>query len=129
VPKVPKQLAELELVAARVSDKVKYPIKDYSQLARALGGDNATVDFEGKGRKLGQVKKMIPKGFFPVESREDLIARISHVYMQYRPVAEAHTPGEKRDGPPAESPEPKVPKQEKPRPGGLPGVRGQKREE
>jgi hypothetical protein len=129
VAAVPKEYQEIERAAKRVSEKAKYPIRNFKQLADAFGGEDATIEFEGQGRKLGQVKKLIPDEFFPVESEEDLIAKGSYLYQRFRPVEDAHTPAEKKDSPPDESPEPDFPKEEKPRPGGFPAIRGRKKQD
>lgn len=129
MPPMPKHYDEIERVAKKVSEKAKYPIKDFKQLADALGGEDASVDYGGKGQKIGQAKKMLPDGFFPVESQEDLIAKIGYVEMLRRGVKEEHTPGEKRDKAPDDAGEPNVPVKGGGRPGGVPGIQGRKRED
>jgi hypothetical protein len=128
MPHMPRHYNEIEKVAKKVSEKAKYPIKNFHELAEALGGEDASVEYEGKGQKIGQAKKLLPDGFFPVESEQDLIAKVAYVEMVRRGAKEEHTPGEQREEAPHDAGEPNVPVKEGGRPGGIPGIHGRKAE-
>ena len=122
---IDERLEEVTKWADRVSKKAKYPVKDAKDLLDAVGDDDTEVEYAGRKMKLGEIKKALPKEFFPVESREDLIAKIG--YLETRGERE-QTPneGEKRDKAPddAGDPPPIRDADKKGRPGGMPGIRG-----
>lgn len=123
MPSINDRLEEATRWADRVSERVTYPVRDAKQLAAAVGDDDSMeVEYAGRKMSLGQIKKMLPDAFFPVESREDLIARIGHLETRTeRP--EPAPKGEQRKEAPADAGEPPELKQE-PRRGGFPGIRG-----
>jgi len=127
--KLPQQYAELEKMADRVAEKARFPLNDFGGLASALGGEHVEIEYEGKSQNLGQVRRMIPDGFFPVESREDLLAKISYLQTRHRKPEDDHTPGEQKQEPKPDAGDP-PPTQliGKPRPGGLPAVSGIKKD-
>jgi hypothetical protein len=128
--KVPKDYAEVERLASRVAEKAKFPLKNFGDIASALGGEDAEVEYQGKGQKLGQVRKLIPDGFFPVESREDLIVKMAYLQTRGRKPEDDHTPGEQKKEAKADAGEPpKSPHIGKGRPGGLPALSGVKKEQ
>jgi len=123
---MPKEYQDVEALAKRISEQTRYPIRDFKQLADVLGGEEATFEYKGNGRKLGQLKKMVPDGFFPVDSQEDLIAKIGYLHITNRLAPNDHTPGEKRDKAPDDAGEP-PPKEERPSPGKIPSIKGRKK--
>jgi len=123
--KLPQQLPELQKLADQVAAKGKFPLNDFGDLASALGGEHAEVDYLGKKENLGQVRNQIPDGFFPVESREDLLVKISYIQTRHRKPADDHTPGEQKHEPRPDAGEPPANHAiGKGRPGGLPALSG-----
>jgi hypothetical protein len=120
---VPKEYSDVEEVSKRVSAKAEYPIRNFKQLADALGGEEASFDFKGRGQKLGELKKMVPEGFFPVDSHEDLIAKVGYLMIKHRLAPNDHTPGEQRDKAADDAGEP-PPIEEQPSTGAIPALKG-----
>jgi hypothetical protein len=68
---------------------------------------------------------MIPDGFFPVESREDLLVKISYLQTHHRKPEDDHTPGEQKHEPkPGAGNPPASHDIGKARAGGLPALSG-----
>jgi hypothetical protein len=125
---MPQQYTEVEQLASRVAEKAQFPLRNFGDLASALGGEDADVNYKGKGQKLGQVRKMIPEGFFPVESREDLIVKIAYLQTRDQRPADDHTPAEEKKEPKSDAGQPpSSPHIGKGKPGGLPGLSGVKK--
>ena len=128
--KLPQQYPEVEQLASRVAEKAKFPLRSFDDLASALGGEQAEVEYKGKSQKLGQVRRMVPAGLFPVESREDLIAKIAYLQTRDRKPEDDHTPAEEKKEPKADAGEPPSnPHVGKGRPGGLPAIIGVKKQQ
>lgn len=120
-----ERIDEVTRWADRVSTKAKYPVNDAKGLLDAVGTDETEVEYAGRKMKLGQIKKALPKEFFPVESREDLIAKIG--YLETRGERESKPDvGEERSGPPDDAGEPAAAaeKDKQGRKGGMPAIRG-----
>jgi hypothetical protein len=124
MPPVPKAYKEVEDLADRVSENVQYPIQDFKQLADALGGEDADIQYEGHGRKLGQIRQALPDGFFPVESREDLIAKAGYLQTRHRKPDDDHTPADQKDKPADDAGQPPGEAKGQARPGGVPALHG-----
>ena len=123
---MPKGYDDLEKLAKQVTAKAKYPIRNVEELITAFGGEEASFTFEGRSGKVGQVKRAIPKDFFPIGSQEDLIAKSAHVLMARGLVGTEFTPGQRLDKPPKNAEEP-GPIKEGPSRGGMPAVAGIKK--
>ena len=121
-----ERVKEVTKVATKVADNVKFPVRDFRHLAKALGGEDAEIQYEGKGRKVGQVRRLIPPEYFPIDSREDLIAKIADLQQRARPGWPGDVePGKELDELPSDAGRPKVPEREFPKPGkGGPMVKG-----
>jgi hypothetical protein len=125
---MPQQYAEVEQLASQVSAKAQFPLLNFGDLASALGGEDTEVKYKGKGQKLADVKKRIPDGFFPVESKEDLIVKIAYLQTLGQKPADDHTPGEQKNEPKADAGNPPQSTDiGKPRHGGLPALSGAKK--
>lgn len=72
MPPVHPQIAKY---AREISSKTKYPIRNFAQLVKALGGEDSAIEFEGPRGKAKELKKAIPDDFFPVESEDDLLKK------------------------------------------------------
>ena len=88
-----------------ISSKTKYPIKNFGQLMKALGGESAPIEFEGWRAPAGRLREFIPEHYFPVASEEDLLAKSEELRLQYmgagkgEPEAPGPVPKEFRDFP------------------------------
>ena len=58
-----------------VSERLTYPIEDSRQLIESLGGEQATIEWEGVTHQAGQAVKVVPDDYFPIESEEDLLVK------------------------------------------------------
>ncbi len=122
---MPKGFTELEALVDQAAAKAKFPINDFEQLAQGLGGDKANVTFQGRDHNIGQAKHMVPKEFFPVQSREDLLAKSAFILIRQGVVPSDHVPGQQQDKPPANAGNPQL-ADSGPRPGGFPAQHGVK---
>jgi hypothetical protein len=66
---------EVDKHVRNVSQKTKFPIRNIAQLMKALGGDDAPIEFEGWQAPAGRLKQFIPDHYFPVVSEEDLVRK------------------------------------------------------
>jgi hypothetical protein len=112
--------------AKRVSKKARYPINGFDDLAKALGGENADIKFEGKEYKVSHVRRLVTVDYFPIESEEDLIAKAAHL----RGGGGGPDTDDVKWANPVDKPEggketpPNIPVNEKPRSRGVPAVKG-----
>lgn len=122
---IDERLKEVTKWADTVSKKTKYPVNDVKALLDAVGKDDTEVEYAGRKMRLGEIKRHLPKEFFPVESREDLIAKIG--YLETRGEREEKVPeGRRQSKAPDDAGDPRaVTESEKHgRKGGMPGIRG-----
>jgi hypothetical protein len=66
------RLDDLASTAESISRNAKFPITSADQLVQAVGGDNATVH----GHKASEARQ-IPASYFPIDSQEDLMTKLS----------------------------------------------------
>jgi hypothetical protein len=122
------RVEEVVKTARAVEKKVKYPIRSFKELADALGGEDAEVTYEGKPRKVGHVRRMIPSDYFPIDNTEELIARIADLQARAQPGWPGDLdPGTELDEVPADAGHPGVSNDYKPEPGHsmkAPAVKG-----
>lgn len=111
-------------IAKRVSARLTYPIKDYKQLSEALGGDDAEVELKGRKYKPGQARKLFPGDYFPIDSEEDLVAKIGDLVGRQQGESDIKWGEEQKEKPDKERPKPSD--QDIPRHTGVPAVRGWK---
>ena len=64
-------------VVKQVNAKAKYPIASFDDLAKALGGDDATVTFRGRTITMAEARTLIPAYYFPIASESDLTAKMA----------------------------------------------------
>ena len=113
-----EQVDEIVQTAKAIEPRLRYPIHNFKELADALGGEDAEVDFAGQKRKVGQVRRLLPPEYFPIDSTEDLIAKA----VELRSRAEPGWPGDLEPGTelgevPPDAGQPSVPESEFPQPG------------
>ena len=125
-----ERVEEVAKVADKVAEKATFPIRDFRQLADALGGEDAEIQYEGKGRKVGHVRRMVPPEYFPIDSREDLIAKVADLQQRARPGWPGDIePGEELPEVPADAGRPNFDESDFPKPGkGAPMVKGWKKQ-
>jgi hypothetical protein len=80
-----ERVEELAKTAKAIEPRVNYPIRDFRQLADALGGEEADIEFEGRKRKVGSVRRLVPPEYFPIDSTEDLIAKAAELRSRADP--------------------------------------------
>lgn len=116
-------------IAKRVSGRVTYPINDYKQLSEALGGDDAEIEVKGKRYKPGQVRKLFPGDYFPIESEEDLVAKVGDLLARAYGEEPDIKWGEEQREKPRDKERPKLSDRDIPRPRGVPAIRGWKEDQ
>jgi len=67
-----------------ISSRVRYPIENFGQLMKALGGHDAVIEFEGWRGAAGRLKEFIPDHYFPVVSEEDLRRKSEELRTRYQ---------------------------------------------
>src|SRR5947208_3027714 len=118
------KLDEVVRLARNVGGKTTYPITSANQLANALGGSNATVRIGSKDRQVAEVQQ-IPAAYFPIESEEDFIAKITNVLLRSgEPLEDKLTWGTASGTPPSSAGSP--PNVPPPKPRGVPSAIGSK---
>jgi hypothetical protein len=50
---------------------------------KAVGGEEAAIDFDGPRGTAKQLKHVLPDHFFPIESEEDLLAKSEALRAKY----------------------------------------------
>jgi len=119
------KLDDIVHAAKDISKKAQYPLNSFDDLAKALGGEHAKVKYEGKDRKVAEARQ-IPAEFYPIESEEDLIAKLAHLRSlsgdKPEGVSTAQPPSKL---PPEAGSPPNFPESMRPRKG-VPGARGVK---
>ena len=72
------KLDDIVDIARDISKKANYPLNDFDDLAKALGGPKAKIKYEGKDRDVAEARQ-IPSEFYPIENEPDLIAKLAHL--------------------------------------------------
>jgi hypothetical protein len=67
-----------------ISSQAKYPINSFEELVGPLGGENTKIPVEGMELTLVEAKRVIPPSFFPIESQEDLEAKLALIQTRGR---------------------------------------------
>lgn len=75
---------EIVRAVKQVSANAKYPINTFDELAKAMGGEDATVTFRGRSMKVAEARRFIPAYYFPIGSEDDLVAKISDLQERAR---------------------------------------------
>jgi hypothetical protein len=80
---LPKPLLEIMQAARDVSPRLRYPVRNQAEGARALGGEDAEVQYLSRSLKVRQIRKLIPERYFPTESQEDLNMKSAYSEMHH----------------------------------------------
>jgi hypothetical protein len=127
MPNQPRHMDEILDAAKRVSDRTRYPIRNLKQLVDAVGGEEASFDFGGQGYKLGPLQRLVPNEYFPIESHEDLVAKIADLRARAGPIEQDVQWGEEARSPADNAGQPDIPQNEIPQHRGVPAVKGWKK--
>lgn len=121
------KLKDIEHLAKQVSKKASFPINNFDELAKGLGGKNASFTYEGKGRKVTEAQQ-IPAELYPIESENDFVAKMASLRGRSGDEAEDMPRGKKLDSLPPEAGEPpQIPESER-LPKGKAGYKGFKKQ-
>jgi hypothetical protein len=74
VDEQPELTAFLDKVR-RISERLTYPVKDSRELVELLGGEQATIDWEGVSYQVDEAVKIVADYYFPIKSEEDLFVK------------------------------------------------------
>jgi hypothetical protein len=69
---MPRVHPQITKYAHEISPRTKYPIRNFAQLMKAFGGEDAVIELEGPRGHAKELRRAIPDEFFPVESEQDL---------------------------------------------------------
>lgn len=125
---LPQSLREIISVVHDVSAKAQYPIGNFGQLAQALGGDKGSVTLLGETYKVSELRNIVPPEYFPIESEEDLVMKVTSGYVSRPGASMDFARGQKLDAPPAGHQQPGAPPADHPKLKGLPMLKGRKRQ-
>ncbi|HEX6290597.1 MAG TPA: DUF6065 family protein [Herpetosiphonaceae bacterium] len=128
------EVVDLISTLKMLSKQTVYPIQTPDDFVAALGGPDATISFHGRSFSLAALRSAIPAYYFPIDSEDDLIAKLADVQARVRggpPVQPDHADiqwGEQVDTPP-DVPPPDELLHGIPRQPGVPGAVGLKKSE
>jgi hypothetical protein len=126
--RLPRELREIMDVASDFSTRADYPIKNFGELRQALGGERGSVSLLGETYKVSELRDIVPQEYFPIESEEDLVFKVSSGYAsKSRASLEPNEMGAKLDAAPHGQDPPGAVPRDHPNIGGLPFLKGRKR--
>jgi hypothetical protein len=96
------RLEHVKQVVDQVSRKAQYPLADAAALETALGGADGHVALGAEQHKASEVHE-IPADFFPIESAEDLFAKLAFLRSANGDQPEGMTPGKRQSSPPPDA--------------------------
>ncbi len=111
------KLDDLARAAESISRNARFPITNADQLVQALGGDNATI----QGHKASEARQ-IPASYFPIDSQEDLMVKLSALVQANGEQIEGVKWGQTGGKPPSSAGSP--PNLSPPPPRGVPAAKG-----
>lgn len=79
MPGEPQGMSEIVQAAKRLSRETGFPIRNFGQLLKALGGEQGEFELLGKKHKVSEIRALVPQEYFPIESEEDLAAKIANL--------------------------------------------------
>jgi len=94
------RLEHVKQVVDGVSRKAQYPLADAAALEAALGGAHAAVALGAEHHQASEVHQ-IPADFFPIESEEDLFAKLAFLRAANGDEAEGMRPAKRLSSPPS----------------------------
>lgn len=71
----------------QLNQTAKYPINNFEDLGKALGGENATFTFRGRSMTMSEAKAAIPAYYFPIASESDLMTKMADLSTALPPAA------------------------------------------
>ena len=100
---------ELGRIAKEISGNAPYPINSFDELAKALGGDDATVYFDGERHIVGQRRNLLPTEAFPLYSEEDFIQKITALEARHRECSQEYYDQQQAQAFPEDTDPPSIP--------------------
>ena len=76
-------------VVKQVNAKSKYPIENFDALAKAMGGEQASITFRGRTLTMADARNVIPSYYFPIQSEADLMAKMADLSKGLPPASAA----------------------------------------
>jgi hypothetical protein len=126
--RLPRGFAEIMKVARDFSGTTEYPVKNFGQFQRALGGDRGSVTLLGETYRVSELRDIIPQEYFPIESEEDLVMKVTSGYATLPDaLMEPEVMGDEMDAPPGGSHTPDTPPTDHPKLTGVPRLKGRKK--
>ncbi len=80
--KGPEELQRFYQKVLKVFGEVKYPIHNFQELAKAMGGAHATVTWEGRKILVEKCRNLVLEQFFPISSQEELLSIAANLELQ-----------------------------------------------
>lgn len=80
---MPRVHPHISKYAQAISSRTTYPIKNFGQLVKALGGEDTVIEFDGPRGPAKELRRAIPDDFFPVKSEEDLLHKSEALRAKY----------------------------------------------
>ena len=115
---------EVVHVAKQISNKRGFPVESYDDLANALGGESGKIRIGEKEHKVSAASR-IPEEFYPLESEEDFIAKVTSLQAAAGDTPDVKTEEPSKELPPEAGDRPEFPESMRPKKG-VPGARGSK---
>ncbi|TCK75050.1 hypothetical protein [Acidipila rosea] len=76
-------------VVKQVNAKGKYPIDNFDELAKTMGGEHASITFRGRTLTMADARNVIPAYYFPIHSEADLLAKMADLSKSMPPATAA----------------------------------------
>lgn len=107
------KIDEISRIARKASQHGHFPLRGVDDLMEALGGRDASIEYEGKSRKASDASR-IPNEVFPIETEEDLVATLASLRARGGDEAEGMRRGEElRELPPDAGQPREIPERER----------------
>ncbi len=74
-------------------DEREYPLRNLDEFAEALGGWRKPLRLQGRSFPLYKIRPFVHPNYFPVNSREDLVAKLAHFQLQFTSETPVPPPG------------------------------------
>jgi hypothetical protein len=82
----PDQLdRETRRALEHLNKHARFPIRNFGELVRALGGERATITVHGRPVRVAALRKHIPASVFPVADVHDLANKASRLRAHHPP--------------------------------------------
>ncbi len=121
------RIQDVRKIAETISSKAKFPLTGFDDLAKALGGPEATIKLGQQGHKVSEARQ-IPAEFYPIESAEDLFVKLAFLRAAGGDRAEGMEAGKQEPSAPKDAgTPPRIPPGDIPTGSEVPSTKGYKR--